>query len=182
MPKRIFLDLDGVLVDFIRGVHESFGQPYIPCEVTDWYWYKGWGLTTEEVAAKCMVDFWANLHWTPDGREIFAIVKHFCPAKNIFLVTTPMDNVESYAGKMIWVDKNLGREWLDRLFITRTSKEIFARNLDCLLIDDREENCLDFERAGGSTILVPLYHNRLRSDCSRRVCIIEDKLRYFLRG
>lgn len=174
--KRVFFDLDGVLVDFIQGVHKAFARPYHPADVTDWFWYKQWGLTTEEVAERCTIDFWKNLKWMPDGRTILHTILQSCPAKDVFLTSVPMDNIESYAGKMIWVDNNMGHSWLDRLFITKSSKAMFAQNRDCLLVDDNEKNCLEFEQAGGSSILVPLYHNRLRSFCSQRIQIVQQGL------
>jgi len=70
---KIFLDLDGVLVDFVGGVHRAFGKEYsYNSAPIKWNFFEDWApkVNFRDFDLACTVDFWANLDWMHDGREI----------------------------------------------------------------------------------------------------------------
>lgn len=153
MIKTVYLDLDGVMVNFIGSVNEHMGIPKdtIP---TKWNWVKDFGFTFKQVNNWCTKDFWANLEWTQDGHDILRVVTYkFAPA-NIYLLTTCMPNPETKSGKIEWIERHLPM-YLDRAIILEpsVSKSKYAKP-DTLLIDDKDKNVEEFTKAGGYGILV----------------------------
>ena len=60
---------------------------------------------------------------------------------------------------MEWIHAHFP-SWMHRQYAITPRKHLFARP-DALLIDDVEENILDFEAGGGHGVLVPRPWNRL---------------------
>ena len=171
MIKTVFLDVDGVMVDFIGGLHRAMDAPYS----YDPYPYKKglWNMldairpfdftpivpSFEECDACCTQEFWANLKWMHDGCDILRLTTNIFNPDDIFLLTTPMPNVGSASGKVEWIRKNLPA-YKDKIFITTASKSTVA-SPDTLLIDDRDKNVEDFRAAGGHAILIARPWNKL---------------------
>ncbi|KKM80651.1 hypothetical protein LCGC14_1337740 [marine sediment metagenome] len=153
---KVFLDLDGVLVDFRRGVCEAFGRKDTS---NNWTFWENWeGVTNRDVDAKCDIFFWNLLDWTPDGTGIEHAVREKFGEENIYLLTTPMPNVGSGTGKLRWIKRCM--PWVyDRTIISYAPKHLFA-NPDTLLIDDKDQNIEEFQAAGGQGILVPRIWNK----------------------
>jgi hypothetical protein len=169
---RVYVDLDGVLVDFVAGVHEAFGVNY-SCQN---YPYKPgmWDMLEDiprpgatplkngvsnffsfaEINDACTKKFWQNLLWTHDGHDIWREI--FFKAGNkldkLVFLTTPMPNSESYEGKVKWVELNVPL-MEKRTVITVTPKSNFASPTS-LLIDDKDTNVEEFRAAGGHAILI----------------------------
>lgn len=151
----VYLDLDGVLVNFNKVACKIVGAPYPP---TKWHWYKDILDGFNRVNNACTVDFWKDLEWAPDGHGILRTVTYYINPQNIYLLTTPMPNLQSAWGKAEWVDKHLP-DYNKRLIITRAPKELLARS-GRLLIDDKDENINKFRNAGGHAILIYRPWNR----------------------
>lgn len=168
VSRRIFLDLDQVLVDFVTGVCRAIDFPY--SGVKDWqdHWpynfFKHVGTTREEADKLCTTDLWANLPWTEDGQEIYQAVLEQFHRCEIAVLTKPMRNPESYTGKILWARKNIP-ELADRMVPTEIPKSYFACGFETLLIDDCDDNIEEFIRDGGAGILVPRPWNK-----SYRLC------------
>lgn len=153
--STVFLDVDGVLADFRKGVHEAFSKPYnYPTLTKKWLFWDDWpDVTSKMVNAICTIPFWANLEWMHDGYDILTAVEYkFAPAQ-ICLLTTPMPNVESATGRWMWIKKHMPI-YYSRTIITQAPKHLLARP-DTLLIDDKDENVDGFREAGGNAIRVP---------------------------
>lgn len=63
---RIYLDMDGVLCDFVGAACKLHGRD--PATVTHWNFFKDWGMTAEEFwrpIHEAGEDFWANLEPYP---------------------------------------------------------------------------------------------------------------------
>jgi hypothetical protein len=155
---NVYLDCDQVLTDFIAGSLAAVGIHYPGTR----NWPEGWtynyfrqaGTTREEVNKHCTADFWANLQWMEDGREILnEVLARFRPAE-FMVLTKPMLNNGSYTGKMIWFEKNCP-ELYERVVPTLVPKEEFAYDFNSVLIDDCQDNVQAFINAGGASILVP---------------------------
>ncbi len=168
--KTIFLDMDGVITSFRRGVSKALDKPYDYLTMSDeWVFWNKWpDISSEIVDAICTTEFWQHLPWMHDGREILRAIMDTLGLETVYLLTTPMPNIESPTGKWLWVRDNLP-VWLKRTIITQAPKSLFAQP-DALLIDDKDENVEEFIEAGGQGILVPRPYNRLRkySDVSSK--------------
>ena len=154
MIKTVYLDLDGVITDFVGGVCRAFNKsnPYLKL-TRDYTFWNAWPeISTGTVDDICTINFWANLSWAHDGHETLRMVlDHFKP-EQIYLFTRPMPNPDSYTGKALWVQKHLPK-YNKRLIITQIPKSLLAKP-DTLLIDDKDENVEEFAKAGGYGILV----------------------------
>jgi len=178
----VFLDLDGVMADFIGGVMREFALEYDynnwpwPVGPDGWNWFEQFGVTPDEVDAICTAEFWANLEWMHDGRLIFESVRSYAGLTGvpISLLTTPMTNIYSTVGKLIWIRGHLGDEWRKTALVTQAPKAIFARK-GALLIDDRDKNVEEWQEAGGVAILVPRPWNKRHAEAAvSDICVLRE--------
>ena len=181
---KCFLDIDGVLVDFLGGACEFHKIPYSYNEYP--FAYGEWdvlppptlSLSTREFWDVLDADFWANLDWMPDGKDMLALAESVFGEENICLLTCPTLSSACVAGKIDWIQKNLPK--YSRRYLIGPPKHFCAHD-NSVLIDDRDRNVEEFVDAGGYGILLPrpwnsLYHLR---KSSWRVLEDElDKLRY----
>lgn len=177
MIKTVYLDLDGVITDFVGGICRSFkkSNPYSILLTRDYTFWNAWPeISTKMVNTICGTSFWANLKWAQDGHDILrAVLSHFKP-EQIYLVTRPMPNPNSYTGKVLWVRRHLP-EYCSRTIITQAPKSLLARP-DTLLIDDKDENIDEFIAADGRGLLIPRPWNRVHFCADRTVQVVEKFL------
>ena len=179
MIKTVFLDMDGVITDFVKGVCRAFNKsnPY-PTLTRDYTFWNAWPeLSIKKVNIKCTTGFWANLDWTPNGHDILRLVTDTFKPEQIYLLTTPMPNPESYTGKALWVQKHLP-EFSKQLIVTSAPKSLFAQP-DTLLVDDKDENVEGFVKAGGDAILVPRPWNELCGWVDGTYQVVKNSLENF---
>lgn len=176
MINTIFLDVDGVLVSFRKGIYDAFGKHYDYFQMSNkWVFWDNWPeVTPKKVNDICTFEFWRNLEWIYDGHDILRVVVGKFDPDRIYLLTTPMPNVESATGKWQWVREHLP-EFYKRTIITQAPKSIFARP-DALLIDDNNENIDSFIEAGGQGLLVPRSYNRAYENADNSPKIIREYL------
>lgn len=171
---KVFLDLDGVLVDFRRGVCEVFKQE----PSNDWTFWKHWEeVNTEDVNDRCDACFWSSLHWTPDGIDIEQVIKEKFDPDDIYLLTTPMRNPGSGIGKLWWIEDHMPWAY-DHTILSYAPKSLLA-GPDTLLVDDKDENIAEFVAAGGRGILVPRPWNELRGWASESAQVVKNSLEEF---
>ena len=128
---NIYCDMDGVLVDFVKGalvkvnealksppegleeevkeVKEALGRDYVTAKDLAKY-----SPTNVKAASNLMYmlleddeEFWANLPWMPEGEKLW----NFISSHNPTILTAPMDKKGkkgSLRGKERWIKKNLG--------------------------------------------------------------------------
>ena len=135
---RLFVDMDGVLTDFIKGYKELTGID-ISGEFHDSpnFW---------KPIDDAGVEFWENLKWTKDGKKLWNYIKKYNPE----ILSSPSKEIESRVGKKKWVN----RELPDVHLILRMPeyKKQYA-SPEAILIDDRKPNIDDWKGAGGIGIL-----------------------------
>lgn len=159
--KRLLLDLDGVLVDFVRGACRLHNQksPYLD-GYEGFYFNRHWNMSDPDLYTGMDRRFWQELDWTADGRSIFNLVdSHFGP-ENTCILTTPCPIDGCYDGKLDWIKMHLPKAY-HRRYLIGTRKEFCAGD-DRVLIDDRDENIDEFVAAGGHGLLIPRPWNRGR--------------------
>lgn len=156
---KLFLDLDGVFVDFTRGAKELLNIEYpkerLPAEefkkFQDFIGFKIWSRKF----------FWQDLKELPNCQEMYSYFKKYDPT---ILTAYPMsytpNSIEALtceAEKTAWVSEHFGPDQSKRLVcITASLKHIYVSpksEIISVLIDDRPENINDWNKQGGIGIL-----------------------------
>lgn len=138
---KIYLDLDGVLVNFQKGIQEHTNDPDIT-----------FGGVQE--AFKTMhgnYDFWANLEPLKGWDDIWKTVKRY----ECFVLSSCSNLGEKCkCGKIDWVKRHLNGMKEDNIIIVQDMHEkAFYANEKSILIDDMEKNIIQWVEAGGIGIL-----------------------------
>lgn len=152
---RVFLDLDGVIVDFAKGVIEWYNLDCKPEDWSEWgdvfKYYEG----TEASFWDGLSDkFWIGLKFTEEAKEILELLKPFKPC----ILTSPAHT--GAGGKQQWIRENLPGYFKNGRYLIGPPKHLLASG-NSLLIDDSQENCDKFIKAGGHAIIVPRPWNNL---------------------
>jgi 5'(3')-deoxyribonucleotidase len=181
---RIFLDVDGVLADWVGSVHRAIGIPYDPAVwpykigPAGWGWHDEIGWSFMQVSELCDFDFWAGELWTHDGRAILNLVKTF---GDVTLLTTPMPNIASASGKMAWIERELP-ELKRHVLITTELKAVLAQVPDSVLIDDCQKTVVEWRAAGGKAVLVPRHWNELHEAAYYALILMRRQLEGIWQG
>lgn len=166
---RIYLDMDGVIVNLRDRVVELFSEEFLTeldsSPTTD---TSLWGHVHETFGQ----EFWANLDWMPDGQALLAFLEDEFGRANISICTKPTKFGSSLDGKQVWIEQNI--PVYSNAYIMVREKERVA-NPQALLIDDAPKNVAAFRKAGGKALLVPRPWNREGWNNSDTLpCLIEQ--------
>ena len=135
---KLFVDMDGVIVDFRRGYHDltgvDLGRTF---HDDDRFW---------DPINKAGYDFWINLEWMPDGKKLWNYVSKYNPE----ILSAPSRQDESRVAKHEWIKREIPGAHL--ILRTAKNKKEFAC-LHCILIDDLPKNIDAWKEAGGIGIL-----------------------------
>lgn len=153
----IFVDMDGVLTDFIGDVREFYP------DMDDW--------APDDVLWPAVISipyFWEDMSWMPGGKELWEYVKkvgdpYVCSAP------TRLD-VRSPSGKLIWIHKNLGFD--THYVFTRSSRKRLLAAPGRVLIDDLKDNVEGWIKAGGIGI-----HHKNADDTINQLVAIGNNFR-----
>jgi 5'(3')-deoxyribonucleotidase len=165
MIRRALLDLDGVLLDFQKGVANALGRENNHYDKPEawgiWETWKVMGIS-EHVFWEALdsYEFWATLEWMPDGREILELVESYFGKPNIAIMTSPCQHPHCSAAKQWYIQEHLP-DYRRRYLIT--SAKDFMADSGHVLIDDYDENVRLYRERGGPAILVPRPWNSLHS-------------------
>jgi 5'(3')-deoxyribonucleotidase len=162
MAKTIFLDMDGVLCQMIEcallqlGV-DSVGANDGDYNIDNWTLkgYTGWDYNNQKDKVLCNFiknakeEFWENLYKYVWADELVDFCSKF---GDVYFLSAPSNNPECYSGKLKWVRKNYPK-MAKRLILTE-HKHLLARE-DRILIDDKDDNILNFFACGGIGLIFP---------------------------
>jgi 5'(3')-deoxyribonucleotidase len=161
--RQIFIDLDGVLADFISAafvVHLSHYDPTTYPRM-EWSIAKVLGITEDQFWQKIDAaepNFWPKLspyEWSE------AIVAHAqASAERVAFLSTPSLHPSCHYGKRQWASKYFPKVEL----ILCKSKELLAAP-GRILIDDNDGNVTKWRKAGGIGILFPQPWNSNHQFC-----------------
>jgi len=166
---RCFIDLAGVLTDWTAAAHKAHGLPFggyslenYPYPLKLWSWIDtlpvpGVPLSPAEFLAPLGKEFYATLPWMSDGKEILALAGKMIGWENLYILTTPLETLESAEGTLEWVAREIPP--LSRRVIITHAKEACA-SFETMLLDDKDENVDLFDEYGGWGVLVPRIWNR----------------------
>lgn len=174
---KIFLDLDGVLVDFIQGAASLFGTDSDsllrkwPPGVYEMEEALGISRTkffaTLEAAGE---EFWVNLPPFPYARDFYDHCTNIAPT---YILTAPTRDPKSLSGKMRWLQNWFGQGFRD--YVITDKKEMCARDTH-VLIDDRVSNVDKFREHGGQAIMWPARQNPRWAEAWRALELVTEEL------
>jgi hypothetical protein len=152
-PFSLYIDMDGVTVDWFRGFRELSGKSW-----DDPYWKTHGGKETKEKLIAGHPNWWANLPPERDFDQLWGFVKNFNP--HILTAYAEWDEANCKHGKVIWNQKHTKVPHERFHCVLRESKKYFAKDHDGshfgrpnVLVDDYPENIKEWEQAGGIGIL-----------------------------
>ena len=164
MIKRILLDMDGTLCNFVaaaKALHAYDDET----DKADWDIIRAQG-----------PDFWAKLKWLPGSQQFYKDLAAFCKRKGIALgVLSAIHYEDGVIGKRDWILNHCPQVKPENVIIVphRTKKVDYA-NENTILVDDKESNCREFYDAGGFGILYSIPEPTL--------CIIKERVKYPVRN
>lgn len=151
--ETIYLDMDGVIVDFAAGVAKVLGKPmpdpwpagvYSLEQVFEKPEYLIWR-AIDSAGSR----FWSELEPYETSLELYRRLSEIAP---VVFCSTPSWHPSSPKGKLEWLGEHFGAPC--RNYVFTPNKYLLARP-GAVLVDDLESNVLAFKAAGGSAVLVP---------------------------
>ena len=172
---QIYCDMDGVLVDFEQGIVDQINKDLQMIRqmkdvknlvkikkalaslgrdeliIAD---MRGKSVTSKPVIDYMYgrvgndADFWANLPWMPNGRELWEFIAPYEP----FILTSPMQK-GSEIGKAFWIDSNLSPA-PEKVFMSseKYNWAVSETGAPNVLIDDWSKNIVPWSKKGGIAI------------------------------
>ncbi|HID21142.1 MAG TPA: hypothetical protein EYP14_01900, partial [Planctomycetaceae bacterium] len=172
---RIFVDMDGVLSDFVSAALALHGRldalPTWPPGV--WDLSRVLGRSSAEVwggIARRGEDFWATLPPYPWADELIRLVRQFAP---FTILSSPSNQPSCLSGKMIWLQKHFGPGFRD--FLIGPPKHLCA-SPGAVLIDDSDENIARFRQHGGRAVLYPQPWDANHALTNDRLAYVREQL------
>lgn len=155
--KRIYFDMDGVLVDFVKKAST------ITAKSKSAFW--------EEVS-KIGIDFWLTMDEISGIKELVKKLTEKGIEVNVLTKLPTADTGNAAEGKIRWLNSHFYNIFTDIIF-TKKQKGLYAKE-DSLLIDDKESNCNDWACSG--TNAPAIYFDSRTED----VTILTNKISKFL--
>ena len=145
VPKNIFIDMDGVLVDFQKGISELIGHPL----GSDNYGHSEYDRRKQELTDKrCF----RKLPPMVDYHELIGYVKHTGLPWEILTAAGAVNRNIVVYDKNEWIKQYVDPYVVVTCTYSGTQKAVFASKGN-VLIDDRPKNIEAWEAAGGIGIL-----------------------------
>lgn len=170
--KTIYLDMDGVLADFVGGAC-AFHRKENPYD-TDFEKWKGdiggipaaWGMSTDEFwrPIERSHDFWASLQLLPGADNLYKKSVGLVGMENVHILSSHGGLRNCLDGKMDWLKQYFPKTHALHNYHFAVKKWHYA-NYDRLLIDDQNDNVNAFTspvtvKTPGQAILVPRAWNQ----------------------
>jgi len=139
---RIYLDMDGVLVDFEKHLIDTVKMP-----LSKWM-QLGRKERWDPVIAK--KDFWHTAPWNPEGKKLLQFVKKYNPHILSAYVEHAYDP-NCIPGKKSWAMNKAGIPSNQINLVMRSQKKDYAKvgGEPAILIDDYDKNTNEFTKKGG---------------------------------
>jgi hypothetical protein len=136
MNYELYVDLDGVLVDFQKGYYELTGLDlqgkYVKFDDKAWTHVDARGPS-----------FWADLEWTNDGLILWNYIRKYKPK----ILSSPSRSSSSREGKTIWCNR-LKPSMSELILEPRHKKQLYSGE-NKILIDDMPSTIKEWTEKGG---------------------------------
>lgn len=179
----IFLDMDGVIADFIGSVEREF--------VARGLLKKGWkdSLLSYSIHNTMNKDAYNKFWKHCEDFKVFERADEFSHTRalialcqnythDICILTSAGDTPSFFAQKKAWLNAHGFKH--EKVVMTKNKELLAASNR--LLIDDCEANCEAFSRFGGDSILFPQLWNRNRNYRCSPLDFVEDAFKLWQEG
>jgi 5'(3')-deoxyribonucleotidase len=179
----LYLDMDGVLVDFDGGF-KKITQGMSSREFADKYGEK----SINNQYSKFGIEFWSNLEWIHGGKELWEASSKLFKRVNILSSSGTADQVKGEMvdiGKRKWIEKNIPSLSQSQVIIVNGKhlKPNYASK-DAILVDDMPITIKWWNEAGGFGILHNAKHYKKTiedlEDISRPISLTEIVKRFNL--
>lgn len=172
--KIIYLDMDGVIADFIGAVGDLFGKDVEG--LNQWSVEKHLKISSFELWARIDqkgISFWEGLNPYPWTEDLISLCYDW--ADDVYICTSPSRSPTCVAGKMKWIYRHLPSE-LHRKFFLTPHKHHLARSNHTVLIDDSDRNIEKFNQWGGKGLIFPQGWNNGRTHKENPLEYIQSQL------
>lgn len=174
---KAFLDMDGVLANFNKGIHQAHGREDVYNKTSSLGVFDIetlWGITPEEFwIPHNYQGFWLGLEKMPEADGIMKAAVATFGEENVAILTFPSESIWSVSEKREWIKKNYPT--FSKRMIFGSAKEFMASS-ERVLIDDRDKNIEDFQNAGGHTVIVPRAWNSEYGSRHRTLESVKEQL------
>lgn len=164
--KLIYLDVDGVLANYVEGILRLTGEKAVQHDdIKDYDIHKFISATqawVEEQRDMWGGAFWENLPAYSNAKQIVAEAKEL--ADHICFLTTPSGAIESRHGKLRWLEEHFG-PGLDVCF-AQLGKHHYGSCERTMLIDDNPRTVSEFANTGSFALVQPRPWNNNGLDSS----------------
>ena len=167
----IYLDLDGPMVNWDKGVFSLWGRypeikPGQSCA-------DALGVKKGEIWARITkrgAKWWAELEPHPWAKEFY---EELCRIDEVVILTSPSHIPTGASGKTQWMKKFFGGNF--RQYIMTSRKDLLAKPGD-ILIDDMDKNIEAFTQAGGIGVLFPRPWNKASEHSNQAVAKVLEAI------
>ena len=149
---RIYLDMDGVLFDFVKQLEKTTKM-----SINQWMKLDRKKRWDPVIANKT---FWSDGPWLSEGKKLFNFVRKYNPHILSAYVEHAFDP-NCIPGKTKWAMKNTGIPRSRINLVMRSQKKTYA-SPGSILIDDYEKNTKEFNAAGGTGITFKTANQTIR--------------------
>lgn len=178
MIKNIFVDMDGVVTDFVGGViklhnldrEETLSKMKGSYSINDILNLKPaefWGRIDEDNT------FWESLELLEEANTLMAVCEKHVGAHNTYFLSSPAMSPKCHYGKAAWVQKHFPK-YINRLILT--GHKYFLADRSRVLIDDSDKNLKPFIEHGGHAILVPRPWNSMHTVADKSLDLTTRRL------
>lgn len=153
LKPNLLVDLDGLLADFHYGFLRMIRREDLildyPKGVHDLP--EVLGITDGQFWDLVPREFFLTLKMMDDAPALLELIRQYDP--NFHICSSPGTNKPwVVAEKVHWVHKHIDPNF-NRFLITKHKP--IAANPRNILLDDWDQNCIEFRRAGGQAVIVP---------------------------
>jgi len=133
----IYLDMDGVIVNLIKGADAVVGGSFVTYDKDE-----RWKMINQTKG------FWENLEWMPNAKRLYKFIERY---DTYILSAYSGRDPSSKNGKKKWLGKNTNFKSSKIKLVKRTQKKAYAttNGEPNILIDDYIKNIQEWEAKGG---------------------------------
>jgi len=182
MKHKVFLDLDGILADFVAGICEAHKRedPYeLKKNMGSYDLLQVWEISPDELWGPAnSLEFWKNIKRTSEADDIMNIVLEYFDEEQVCFLTAPTEHHGCHSGKFEWIMQHYPS--FKHRYLIGNPKQ-FCAGPRSLLIDDSEKNVKAFLKEGGRSILYPRPWNALHGlSKEESLSYLRERIKLFL--
>lgn len=146
-PKKVYVDVDGVLLDFVSRCEEIIGMSIQEINA------RNSDPIREMLVREIPNGFYTNLEPMKDYRQMIELINELKKNHEVSILTVcygeDFDRIHSDKKTNL---ENVGFGGIPVIGVTRSSEKAEYACPDSILIDDRSRSCIPFSDAGGTSI------------------------------